>query len=81
MLDLPLGYYSEEKKGDIIARATNDVQEIEWSILSALEAIFRSPIQIIAYLIALFVMSVELTIFSLVLLPIAGFIIGLLDLV
>ncbi|MFC2111623.1 ABC transporter ATP-binding protein [Bacteroidota bacterium] len=75
---LPLAYYSEEKKGDIIARASNDVQEIEWSILSALEAVFRSPIQIIAYIIALLIMSVELTIFALILLPIAGYIIGLL---
>jgi len=78
IIALPLGYYSEEKKGDIIARATNDVQEIEWSILSALEAIFSSPIQIITYIIALLIMSFELTIFSLILLPVAGYIIGLL---
>jgi len=76
ILILPLSYYSEQKKGDIIARMTSDVQEIEWSIMSSLEMIFRDPIAIISYLIALFIISPNLTIFVLILLPVSGFLIG-----
>ncbi len=75
-LILPLSYYSEEKKGDIIARMTNDVQEIEWSIIASLEMLFRDPITIIIYLIALLWMSPQLTLFVIILLPVSGFIIG-----
>ncbi len=73
---LPLSYYSEQKKGDIIARMTSDVQEIEWSIMSSLEMMFRDPIAIISYLVALFVISPSLSGFVLVLLPVSGFLIG-----
>ncbi len=73
---LPLSYYSEQKKGDIIARMTSDVQEIEWSIMSSLEMIFRDPIAIISYLVALFVISPSLSVFVLILLPVSGFLIG-----
>lgn len=73
---LPLGYFSDEKKGDIISKMTNDVNEIEVSIIRSLEMFFRDPITIIIYLISLIVMSPSLTLFVLVLLPIAGFIIG-----
>ena len=76
ILILPLSYYSEQKKGDIIARMTSDVQEIEWSIMSSLEMIFRDPIAIISYLVALFIISPNLTIFVLILLPVSGFLIG-----
>lgn len=73
---LPLGYFSDEKKGDIISKMTNDVNEIEVSIIRSLEMFFRDPVTIIIYLISLIVMSPRLTLFVLVLLPIAGFIIG-----
>ncbi|MCD4772064.1 MAG: ABC transporter ATP-binding protein/permease [Bacteroidales bacterium] len=73
---LPLSYYSEQKKGDIIARMTSDVQEIEWSIMSSLEMMFRDPIAIISYLVALFVISPSLSVFVLILLPVSGFLIG-----
>ena len=73
---LPLAYFSETRKGDIIARMTGDVQEIETSIVSSLEMLFRDPIQIIIYLSALFYMSSSLTLFVLVLLPFSGFLIG-----
>jgi len=76
ILILPLSYFNEKRKGDIIARMTTDVQEVEWSIMSSLEMAFRDPITMITYLIFLFITSPSLTIFVLVLLPVSGFIIG-----
>lgn len=78
ILYLPLGFFSEEKKGDLMARISGDVQEIENSVLSALDAILRSPIQIVIYLSVMFFMSWQLTIFAIVLLPLSGYLIGLL---
>jgi ATP-binding cassette, subfamily B, bacterial MsbA len=76
ILILPLSFYNEQRKGDIIARMTNDVQEIEWSIMSSLEMAFRDPITLLTYLVTLFILSPSLTIFVLVLLPVSGLIIG-----
>lgn len=76
ILHLPLSFFSNEKKGDIITRMSNDVQEIEWSIMSSIELIFRDPVTIIIYLVTLFFMSYELTLFALVLLPITALVIG-----
>ena len=76
ILVLPLAYYSEEKKGDIISRITGDVQEIEWSIMNSLEMLFRDPISIIASLVFMVGINAELTVFAFILLPISGFIIG-----
>jgi len=73
---LPLSFYSGQKKGDIIARITTDIQEIDYSIMNYLEMIVRDPITIIAYFITLFVMSPQLTLFVIVLMPITGYIIG-----
>ena len=73
---LHLGYFSHEKKGDIISRITNDVVEVEASIISSLETIFKNPIMILLYLIVLFTMSWRLTVFVLILLPISGLLIG-----
>jgi ATP-binding cassette, subfamily B, bacterial MsbA len=73
---LPLAYFSETRKGDVIARMTGDVQEIETSIVSSLEMLFRDPIQVLIYLYFLFYMSTSLTLFVMVLLPISGFVIG-----
>jgi ATP-binding cassette, subfamily B, bacterial MsbA len=75
-LILPLSYFNEQRKGDIIARITGDVQEVEWSILQMIEIIFRQPLTVLAYLIFLFVLSPKLTIFVLIVLPVSGFIIG-----
>jgi len=75
-LDLPLSYYSRERKGDIISRMTNDVGMIEASVISSLEMIFREPITILVYLSSLLIISPHLTIFVLILLPISGLIIG-----
>ena len=76
ILVLPLSFYSEEKKGDIISRITGDVQEVEWSIMNSLEMLFRDPISIILSLVFMVSISPELTIFSFILLPISGLIIG-----
>lgn len=76
ILDLPLSYFSGTRKGDVISRTTGDVQEIEVSIISSLEMLFRDPITIIIYLAALFYMSIPLTLFVLLMLPFTGFVIG-----
>lgn len=76
ILVLPLSFYSEEKKGDIISRITGDVQEIEWSIMNSLEMVFRDPISIVLSLVFMITINAELTLFSFVLLPISGLIIG-----
>jgi subfamily B ATP-binding cassette protein MsbA len=76
-LELPLSYYSDERKGDIMSRVTMDVQEVEWSVMSSLEMIFREPINIILFLIALVMLSPQLTLFVFVLLPVAGGVIAL----
>ncbi len=75
-LNLHLGYFSDERKGDIISRITADVVEIEWSIMGSLEIMFRDPMNIIIFLVAMFFISPQLTIFALIVLPIGGFIIG-----
>lgn len=77
IVSLPLGYFTEERKGDIMSRMTSDVAEVETSILSAVEMIFKNPIMIVIYLGVMFFMSWELTIFVLFLLPISGWLIGI----
>jgi len=76
LLILPLSFYSKHKKGDIIARVTTDVQEVEFSIMNYIEMIVRDPITIIAYFAFMVSMSPQLTVFVLVILPLTGFIIG-----
>lgn len=76
ILILPLSFYSEKKKGDIISRMTTDVQEVEWSVMSSLEMMFRDPVYILSYLVTLFILDYELTLMVLVLLPVTGLIIG-----
>ena len=77
ILDLPVSYYSDEKKGDIISKMTSDVGEIEISVMRSLEMLFRDPIAIVVYLGTLFVMSLHLTLFVMILLPITGGLIGM----
>lgn len=76
VLNLPLSYYSEERKGDIMSRMTVDVQEIEWSIMQSLEMIFREPITMIMFLATMVIISPQLSLFSLILLPLSGLLIG-----
>lgn len=73
---LPLGFFSEERKGDIIARMSGDVQEIENSIMSSLEMLFKNPILIISYFAALIFISWQLTLFTLVIVPVMGWFMG-----
>lgn len=76
VLYLPLTYFSEERKGDLMSRMTSDVQEIEWSIMQSLEVIFREPITVVLFLTTMVLMSFQLSLFVFVLLPIAGLLIG-----
>ena len=73
---LPLGFFSEERKGDIIARISGDVNEIENSIMSSLDMLFKNPILIFIYLTGMILISWQLTVFVLVLLHLAGYIMG-----
>lgn len=76
VLELPLAFFSEERKGDVMARITGDVTEVENSVMNSLDMLFKNPIQILILLATMIFMSWKLTIFVLVLLPISGFIIG-----
>ncbi len=76
VLDLPLSYFTEEKKGDIMSRMSNDVKEIEWSILSSLEMLFRDPLTILIFLVTLIILSPGLSLFAFTLLPLSALIIG-----
>ena len=73
---LPLGFFSDERKGDIIARMTGDVGEIESSIMSSLDMLFKNPILIISYFTALLFISWQLTLFTLFFVPIFGWFMG-----
>ncbi len=75
IMDLPLSYYSDERKGDIISRMTSDTQEIEWSVMSSLEAAFREPLTITLFLVTMVVISPQLTLFVFILLPITALLI------
>ena len=76
ILSLPMGYFTEAKRGDVISRMTNDVNEVEASIMSALDILFKDPIMILVYLVTLFVISWQLTLFVLLLMPLSVFLIG-----
>ena len=76
VVSLPIGFFTEERKGDVMSRMTNDVNEVEASIMSTLDMLFKDPIMILVYLVTLFCISWQLTLFVLVLLPVAGWLIG-----
>ena len=76
ILDLPLGFFTEQRKGDLISRMSNDINDIEWSVISTLEGIFREPLTILVILATLVFLSPPLSVFLFVLLPLTGFIIG-----
>ena len=77
IVSLPLSFFTKKRKGDLTSRLTSDLVEIEWSIMSSLEMIFKDPLTIIVYLITLIIISPKLTLFVVVLFPITGVIIGL----
>ena len=76
IVSLPLGFFTEERKGDLIARMTGDVQEVETSIMSSLDLMFKNPILIISYFTTLIVISWQLTLFSVVIIPLIGWFMG-----
>ena len=71
ILHLPLGYYTEERKGDIMSKMANDVGEIEYSIMRSMSMFFKEPVVIIVHFVGLLLVSVKLTLFVLVLLPLS----------
>jgi subfamily B ATP-binding cassette protein MsbA len=76
IIELPIAYFSEKRKGDTIARMTVDVQEVEVSFLTSLEAIVREPLTVVISLTMMLIISIELTLFVFILLPVSGFIIS-----
>jgi ATP-binding cassette, subfamily B, bacterial MsbA len=77
VLLLDLGFFEKQKKGHLISRLTNDVNEIETSVVSSVQVVFREPLMIIGYILLLFFMSVKLTVFTLIVLPVSGFFIAI----
>jgi subfamily B ATP-binding cassette protein MsbA len=76
ILNLPIGYFNEQRKGDLMSRLTNDLSAIEYSTISFLEVIFREPITVIILIASMITLSPELSLFLLLFLPIIGFVIG-----
>lgn len=76
ILQLPIGFFTEQRKGDIISRMSNDANEVEWSVVGTLEGLVRDPLNLLILLVTLVFISPTLSLFLLVLLPVTGFIIG-----
>ncbi len=76
IISLPLSFFTDKRKGDLTSRLTSDLVEIEWSIMSSLEMMFKDPLNIVVYLLTLIALSPELTLFVVILFPITGVIIG-----
>ena len=76
VLSLPIGFFTEERKGDLISKMTNDINEVELSIMATLEVFIREPLTILVYFASMIAISFKLTLFLIVFLPIAGFLIG-----
>ncbi|HXH99671.1 MAG TPA: ABC transporter ATP-binding protein [Sphingobacteriaceae bacterium] len=76
VMDLHLGFFSNERKGDIISKIASDVQVVQYSVTSTLQVVFKEPVQLIAYIAMLFVISAELTLYTLLILPVSAFIIA-----
>ena len=76
ILQLPIGYFSEQRKGDIMSKLSNDLNDVEVSTISVLESVFREPITILLYFIYMIILSPQLTVFLLIFLPVAGFVLG-----
>ena len=76
VLSLPIGFFTSERKGDVMARMTGDVAEVENSIMASLDMLFKNPILIFFYLAAMLVISWQLTVFVLILLPLSGYVMG-----
>lgn len=77
VIHLPLSFYSEKRRGDVMIRMTNDVGEVQFSFLSILEIIIKEPLTIISVIVTMFYISTKLTIFVFIFIPVSGFIISL----
>ncbi|HEY9003858.1 MAG TPA: ABC transporter ATP-binding protein [Mucilaginibacter sp.] len=76
VMDLHLGYFSNERKGDIISKIASDVQVVQFSVTATLQVVFKDPVQLIVFMIMLFLISVKLTLWSLLVVPVSAFIIS-----
>lgn len=76
VMDLHVGYFNNQRKGDIISKISSDVQVVQFSVTSTLQVVFKEPLQLLFYIISLLMMSVELTLFALLIIPISGFFIS-----
>ena len=76
ILALPIGYFNDQKKGDIMSRMTNDLVDVETSVMNLLETLFREPVTILFFFLYMIILSPQLTLFLLLFLPVSGFIIG-----
>lgn len=76
ILSLPIGFFSEERKGDILARFSGDVNEVEGSVMSSLDMLFKNPILVLIYLVTMIILSWQLTLFVFAVLPIMGYVMG-----
>ncbi len=76
VMDLHMGYFSNERKGDIISKVASDVQVVQYSVTGTLQVVFKEPVQLVAYMIMLLLISVKLTLFSLLVIPVSAFVIS-----
>ncbi len=76
ILVLPVGYFNDQKKGDIMSRMTNDLVDVETSVMNLLETLFREPVTILFFFLYMIILSPQLTFFLILFLPVSGFIIG-----
>lgn len=76
VMDLHLGFFNNERKGDIISKVSSDVQVVQFTVTNTLQVVFKEPVQLIFYIVVLFSISVKLTLFSLLVIPVSGFIIS-----
>lgn len=76
VMDMHLGYFNNERKGDIIAKVSADVQVVQFSVTGTLQVVFKEPLQLLAYIVSLFYISYQLTLFSILIIPVSAFIIS-----
>lgn len=76
VMNLHLGYFNDQRKGDIIAKVSSDVQVVQYSVTATLQVIFKEPLQLIAYMVMLLIISVKLTSFSILVIPVSAFVIS-----
>src|SRR5690606_14683503 len=76
VMDLHVGYFNNQRKGDIISKISSDVQVVQFSVTGTLQVVFKEPLQLLFYIVSLLAMSFKLTLFALLIIPISGFVIS-----